>query len=214
MTQTTPLYGHSAPSNDDPLDADALAADLDTIATVVKAASAVEAAQRVQPAMLPCLVLRTDNDTMWLYSAAHPDGDQIAGRGHGARWTGNRSDSAHGGLTAIDVTGFAKASAGWALGDDAYSVRVPATGLYSLTVIGKMGGTPYVGRNFMELLVNNTIIARFPGNGDNDWSGSIDWDLVAGDQIKIQGYQVAGSARTLSCIVVAVQISNPAWVTI
>lgn len=209
--QTTPLYGYTVPDPDDGLDTDALATALDTIRTVVRASSAVDAAEKVQPAMLPALVQRTDTDTLWLYSPANPAGDQIAGRGHGARWTASRPASGSGALTAITVSGFVKASAGFALGDDAYTVRVPATGLYALSLIAHMSGAVIAARNFMEILVNNTIIARIPGGGDTDWSGSITWDLVAGDQVKIQGYHVAGAARDLSCTVVAAQLNNPAW---
>lgn len=217
MAQLTDQYGYTAPVDSDPLDADELARYLDTIRTTLRAGSATEAAQKVQSVTLPALVLRTDTRTLWLYSTQRPAGEQIAGRGHGAHWECSTvtGPGVPGVVFAITPTRFVKASDGFAMASD-FQVRIPADGMYTFSLSNHMDGATYNGRSFVELIVNGGQGFRFPGAGDNGWTGTMTWPCSAGDLIKVQGYHEApdGTRRHFTCQVVCAQINDPAWVTL
>lgn len=208
MPQTTPRYGYTAPTDDDGLDAAGIVAALDSIPSVIRATSAADATIKVDAAGRPALVLRTDTDTLWLHPATG-DPQQIAGRGHGAQWNLGPTNSSNGAVTTLAFGSFTLASAGFT--NSGSAVVIPAGGVYSFSVMPKMSGTPYEGRSFAQLLVNGTVVARFPGAGDNDWASSIDWPCAAGDLVTVQVHQQSGGARSFTAVVVAAQINAPAW---
>lgn len=209
MPQLTDQYGYTAPADTDALDADALAGHLDSIRTVIRAGSATEAAQKVADVVLPVLVLRTDTRSLWLYSQAYPNGERLAGGGHGAHWVAEAS-GVNGELVDLIPLSFVKASAGFAMATDE-QVRMPASGMFVFSATTTLDALT-VGRTFVEIVVNGANVARFPSSDYDSWSGACLWPIGAGDLVKVRAYQTSGERRRFTANVLCAQLSDPAWV--
>lgn len=94
-----------------------------------------------------------------------------------------------------------------------YSLITPTTGWYTMSVAAFISGSAPEGRAFVELILNDSgaAMVRFPMYSEAAGGGTFQFELTAGDGVKVQVYQSSGTTRTINGSFRMIGQPTPIW---
>src|SRR5690606_26958784 len=161
----------------------------------------------------PLMVWRTDTRQLMVESGVGGPWEYLAGRQHGATITFARSSVPENtGPLVLYGTEFIRNSPGWAF-SSAQNLVIPQSGMYSMSFSASVSGAAAsMGRSFFQFsTTNGTFGNRFPAMNEDNWGGTINWPLSAGNELRVQVFHTGGGARNWSGTLQIAMLNSPNW---
>jgi len=214
------LYTASPPASGDPFSTANLLAEIAQHSQIIPVADATARAQLVTalagqgftPSTATPLYVRqasanadliTTNGTTWtVWAGAHPAA------------VCSMTQSVPTATLAAENLTIARQTGSFSLGlTSSYSLVVPTTGWYTMSVAAFISGAVPTGRAFVELILNDSgsSMIRFPMYGEEAGGGTWQFELTAGDGVKVQVYQTSGTTRTINGSLRMIGQPTPLW---